>query len=55
MPFLALQGELIRALGKIDGRKNQPPIGCENDREGRAGGDADKARRPSSKCRKPKG
>ena len=55
MPFLALQGELIRALGKIDGRKSQPPIGRENDREGRAGGDADKARRPSSKCRKPKG
>jgi ribonuclease P protein component len=55
MPFLALQGELIRALGKIDGRKNQPPIGREKNREGRAGGDADKARRLSSKCRKPKG
>jgi ribonuclease P protein component len=54
MPFLALQGDLIRALGKIAGRKNQPPVGRENDREGRAGGDADKARRPSSKGRTPK-
>lgn len=26
MPFLALQGELIRALGKIGARKNEPPI-----------------------------
>src|SRR6202045_2300312 len=26
MPFLALQGELIRALGKIGTRKNSPPI-----------------------------
>jgi ribonuclease P protein component len=55
MPFLALQGELIRALGKIDARKNQPHVRRDNDREGRAGGDADEARRPSSKGRKPKG
>ncbi|MGH6852446.1 MAG: ribonuclease P protein component [Methylocella sp.] len=45
MPFLALQGELIRALGEIDARKNQPPIGRDNDREGRAAGNADEARR----------
>jgi hypothetical protein len=51
MPFLALQGELIRALGKIDARKNQPPVRRDNDREGRAAGDADEARRPSSKGR----
>jgi len=38
MPFLALQGELIRALGKIGIRKNSPPI--LRDREGRAAGDA---------------
>jgi|GEM_PF-389704 len=38
MPFLDLQGELIRALGKIA-----------------AAGDADEARRQSSKGRKPKG
>ena len=55
MPFLALQGELIRALGKIDARKNQPPIRQDNDREGRAAGAADEARRQSSKGRKPKG
>ncbi len=55
MPFLALQGELIRALGKIATRKNQPPIRRNNDREGRAAGDADEARRQSSKGRKPKG
>jgi ribonuclease P protein component len=55
MPFLALQGELIRALGKIAARKNQPPIRRANDREGAAAGDADAARRQSSKGRKPKG
>ncbi len=55
MPFLALQGELIRALGKIGARKNQPAVRRDNDREGRAGGDADEARRSSSKGRKPKG
>ena len=55
MPFLALQGELIRALGKIYIRKNQPPIRRDNDREGRAAGDADEAPRQSSKGRKPKG
>ncbi len=52
MPFLDLQGELIRAFGKIAARKNQPPIRRDNDREGRAAGDA---RRQSSKGRKPKG
>jgi ribonuclease P protein component len=55
MPFLDLQEELIRALGKIAARKNQPPIRRDNDREGRAAGDADEARRQSSKGRKPKG
>jgi ribonuclease P protein component len=55
MPFLALQGELIRALGKIAARKNQPPIRRDNDREARAAGDADEVRRQSSKGRKPKG
>jgi ribonuclease P protein component len=55
MPFLDLQGELIRALGKIAARKNQPPIRRDNDSECRAAGDADEARRQSSKGRKPKG
>ena len=55
MPFLALQGELIRALGKIDARNNRPPTGKDNDREGRAAGDADAARRQHSTGRKPKG
>jgi ribonuclease P protein component len=55
MPFLALQGELIRALSKIGARNYQPPIRRDNDREGRAGGDADNARQPSSKGRKSKG
>ena len=55
MPFLALQGELIRAFGKIGARKNQPPIRKDNDREGRAAGDTDEARRQSSKRRKPNG
>jgi ribonuclease P protein component len=54
MPFLALQGELIRALGKIKARKNQAPIRRDHDREGRAAGDADETRRQSSKGRKPK-
>jgi ribonuclease P protein component len=52
MPFLDLQGELIRALGKIAARKNQPPIRRDNDREARAAGEA---RRQSSKGRNPKG
>ena len=55
MPFRALQGELILAFGKIGARKNQPPIRKDNDREGRAAGDADQARRQSSKRRKPNG
>jgi ribonuclease P protein component len=53
MPFLALQRELSRALGKIDARISQPPIRRDNDREGREG-DADEARRQSSKGRIPK-
>jgi ribonuclease P protein component len=53
MPFLALQAELLRAFDKIGTRKNSPPI--LHDREGRAAGDADEARRQSSKGRKPKG
>ncbi|MDQ6869927.1 MAG: ribonuclease P protein component [Pseudomonadota bacterium] len=55
MPFLALQGELLRALGEIAARKNQPSIRRDNDREGRAASDADAARQQSSKGRKPKG
>jgi ribonuclease P protein component len=55
MPFWALQGELILAFGKIGARKNQPPIRNDHDREGRAAGDADEARRQSSKRRKPNG
>jgi ribonuclease P protein component len=55
MPFLDLQGELIRALDKIAARKNQPPILRDNDSKCRAAGDADEARRQSSKGRKPKG
>ncbi|MGB8901939.1 MAG: ribonuclease P protein component [Methylocella sp.] len=55
MPFRALQGELIRAFCKIGARKSQPPIRKDNDREGRAAGDADEARRQSSKRRKPNG
>jgi ribonuclease P protein component len=53
MPFPALQGELIRALGKICTRKNSPSI--LRDREGAAAGDADEARRRRSRGRKPKG
>ncbi len=55
MPFLALQGELIWAFGKIGARKNQPPIRKDNNREGRAAGDAEEARRQNSKRRKPNG
>jgi ribonuclease P protein component len=55
MPFRDLQGELIRALAKIAARKNQPPIRRDNDSACRAAGDADEARRQSSKGRKPKG
>lgn len=55
MPFRDLQRELIRALGKIAARKNQPPIRRDNDSECRASGEADEARRQSSKRRKPKG
>jgi len=55
MPFLDLQGELIRALDKIAARKNQPPIRRDNDSKCLAAGDADEARRQSSKGRKPKG
>jgi len=55
MPFMALQGELVRALGKIDIRINQPPTHQENDRGARAAGGADEARRQSSKGRKSKG
>jgi ribonuclease P protein component len=55
MPFLALQGELIRAFGMIAARQNQQPIRRDHDREGRAAGVADEARRQSSKGRKPKG
>ncbi|MGH6847163.1 MAG: ribonuclease P protein component [Methylocella sp.] len=55
MPFLALQGELVRALGEMGARKNRPPIRKDNDREGRAAGNADGARRQSTKGRKPKG
>ncbi len=54
MPFQALQGELIRALGKIDAWKNQKPIGRGSDREGRAEGGADAMRRQSTKGRIPK-
>ena len=55
MPFLALQGELIRALGKIDARISQPPIGRDNYREDRAAGVPDEAQRQSSKGRIAKG
>ena len=55
MPFLALQGELIRALGKIGAQQNQPPIRKDKDREGRAAGTPAKPRRQSSKGRIPKG
>jgi ribonuclease P protein component len=60
MPFLALQGELMKALGKIAARKDQPPIHKDIDREGAAAGQADAARRQSSigqssKGRNPKG
>jgi ribonuclease P protein component len=55
MPFRDLQGELIRALVKIGAQKNQPPIRKDGDREGRAAGDPDAARRQSEKARKPKG
>jgi hypothetical protein len=53
MPFRDLQGELIRALGKI--RKNQAPIRKDNDREGGGVGEPGEARRQSRKGRKPKG
>jgi ribonuclease P protein component len=53
MPFLALQEELIRALGKIAARKYQPPIHRDDERVGRAG-DSDEVRRRNSKRRNPK-
>ena len=55
MPFWALQGELILAFDKIGAPKNKPPISKYNVREGRAAGDADQARRQSSKRMKPNG
>jgi ribonuclease P protein component len=48
MPFPVLQGELIHALGNIHARKPRP---SDNDREGRAAGDANEALRQSSKGR----
>lgn len=55
MPFQDLQGELIRALGKIGAQKNRPPIRKESDRESHAAVDPDAARRQSERGRKPKG
>jgi ribonuclease P protein component len=55
MPFRDLQGELIRALGKISAQKNRPPIRKDSDREGHAAGDPDAARRQSKRGRKPEG
>ncbi len=55
MPFRDLQGELIRALGKISSQQNPPPVREDYDREGRAAGDPGAARRQSKKGRKPKG
>jgi ribonuclease P protein component len=53
MPVRDLQGELIRALGKI--QKNQAPIRKDNDREGRAAGEPGEARHQSERGRTPKG
>ncbi|MGH6934906.1 MAG: ribonuclease P protein component [Methylocella sp.] len=55
MPFLSLQGELIRALGKIAARKNRRPIRRDDGSERRAEAGADEARQQRSKGRKPKG
>ena len=55
MPFRDLQGELIRALGKISAQKNQTSIDKDSDREGHAAGDPDASRRQSKRGRKPKG
>ncbi len=54
MQFHALQGELIRALDKIDAWKDQKPIGRGSNREGHAKGGADAMRRQNSKGRIPK-
>jgi ribonuclease P protein component len=55
MPFLALQGELVRALGKIASRKNPRPIRRDDDGECRAVAGAGEARQQRSKGRKSKG
>jgi ribonuclease P protein component len=55
MPFLALQGELIRALRKITAQKYRRPIHQDEDSECRGGVDADEARQHRSKGRKPNG
>jgi ribonuclease P protein component len=55
MPFLALQGELIRALGKIAAGKNWRPIRREDDSEYSAVAGADETQQQRSKGRKSKG
>ncbi|MGQ0443816.1 MAG: ribonuclease P protein component [Beijerinckiaceae bacterium] len=55
MPFQDLQGELIRALGKIGAQKIRPPIRKDGGREGHAAGGADAARRQGRRVRKPEG
>lgn len=54
MPFLALQGELIWALGKIATGKDRRRIRREVDSECRAVADPDETRQHRSKGRKPK-
>ncbi|MGH6842045.1 MAG: ribonuclease P protein component [Methylocella sp.] len=55
MPFQDLQGELIRALGKIGAQKIRPPIRKDGDREGHAAGGPDTAQGQGSRGRKPEG
>jgi ribonuclease P protein component len=55
MPFSALQGELIWALGKIAAGKDRRRIRREDDSECRAAADPDEARQHRSKGRKLKG
>jgi ribonuclease P protein component len=55
MSFTSLQAELMRALGKIDTRKNPPPVRPVYGSNDTVAGSAGEARRKSSKGRTPKG
>lgn len=55
MSFRALQGEIMRALGKIDTDKNPPRMRQDHRRNKPVSGGAGEARQKSSKGRTPKG